>query len=121
MSVYELFLCGAASKEQVVRDAERMVKFAAEPVIPGEIAGAQIRNASERLQLDYGLVRRAWYGLAGPKTYPIIYNAWAALIERTARQQRTTPWRDPQPIRDERRALPLEGVAPQYVRHSRKA
>lgn len=82
----------AAQKEQVVRDAEQMVKWAAEPVVPGELVKAQIRNASENLQLDFGTVRRAWYRLSGPEIYPTIYNAWAALIERRSVQLRASPW-----------------------------
>ena len=92
MSANQQFACGAVSKEQAVLDAERMVKFAAEPVIPGELVKGQIRNASERLQLDFGTVRRAWYRLSGPEIYPTIYNAWAALIERRSKQI-SSPWR----------------------------
>jgi hypothetical protein len=85
VSANQEFWCGAVSKEQAVLDAERMVKFAAEPVLPGELVKGQIRNASNALQLDYGTVRRAWYGLAGPDIYPVIYNAWARLVELRAR------------------------------------
>src|SRR3990167_3512328 len=92
MSANHQFACGAVSKEQAVLDAERMVKFAAEPVIPGELVKGQIRNASDALQLDFGTVRRAWYRLSGPEIYPTIYNAWAALIERRAKQI-NSPWR----------------------------
>ena len=96
MSANQQFACGAVSKEQAVLDAERMVKFAAEPVVPGELVKGQIRNASNALQLDFGTVRRAWYRLSGPEIYPTIYNAWAALIERLATQMRrrqSSPWR----------------------------
>ena len=92
MSVYESFLCGAASSEQLVQDAKHKVRSAAEPVIPGDSIGAQIRNASRELQLDYGLTRRAWYGVGiGPITYPVIVNAWLAWIERKSKQ-RPSPW-----------------------------
>src|SRR3989338_4218368 len=96
MSANQQFACCAVSKEQAVLDAERMVKFAAEPVIPGELVKGQIRNASNALQLDFGTVRRAWYRLSGPEIYPTIYNAWAALIERRAIQlqrRQSSPWR----------------------------
>src|SRR3990167_1380792 len=92
MSANHQFACGAVSKEQAVLDAERMVKFAAEPVIPGEMVKGQIRNASDALQLDFGTVRRAWYRLSGPEIYPAIYNAWAALIERRSKQL-SSPWK----------------------------
>lgn len=95
MATNHEFACGAVSKEQAVLYAERMVKFAAEPVMPGELVKGQIRNASERLQLDFGTVRRAWYRLSGPEVYPIIYNAWLILIERIAAEQARAarlPW-----------------------------
>ena len=87
MSLYELFLCGAASIEQLVQDAQQKVRWAAEPVIPGESIGAQILKASRELRLDHGLTRRVWYGLGvGPVTYPTVYNAWCALIEKRMHQ-----------------------------------
>src|SRR3990167_5137370 len=95
MSAHHQFACGAVSKEQAVLDAERMVKVAAEPVIPGELVKGQIRNASNALQLDFGTVRRAWYRLSGPEIYPTIYNSWAALIERRSaelQRQGSSPW-----------------------------
>jgi hypothetical protein len=91
MSLYELFLCNAATLEQLVQDAQQKVRSAAEPVLPGESIGAQIRKASRELRLDYGVTRRAWYGVCGPQTYPVIYNAWAERIERLAKQ-RGSPW-----------------------------
>ncbi len=88
MSLYELFLCDAASIEQLVQDARQKVRWAAEPVLPGESIGAQILKSSRELRLDHGLTRRVWYGYGvGPITYPVIYNAWCDLVERRAVQR----------------------------------
>ena len=114
MSANNQFACGAVSKEQAVLDAERMVKFAAEPVIPGELVKGQIRNASDALQLDFGTVRRAWYRLSGPEIYPTIYNAWAALIERLQRAH-SSPWRSDVHLRGVR----SERNAPCEIRKAR--
>lgn len=76
----------AEQKELVVSDLERMVQFAAEPVKPGQTVKEQIRNASEALQIDFGTIRRCWYGLASTGVYPTVYNAWASLIERRSRE-----------------------------------
>src|SRR3990167_3776671 len=116
MSANQQFACGAVSKEQAVLDAERMVKFAADPVLPGELVKGQIRNASNALQLDFGTVRRAWYRLSGPEIYPTIYNAWAALIERLQRTH-SSPWRSDVHLR----GLRPEHNPPSEIRKTRSA
>lgn len=95
MSGNQTFWCGAGEEKPVVREAKEMVRWAAEPVLPGESIKTQISNASNALRLDFGTTRRAWYGIAGPDIYPTIYNAWLDLVQRRAaeieRQQRS-PW-----------------------------
>ncbi len=92
MSANNKFVRGESNHELVVRDAREMVRFAAEPVLPGDTIKAQVLRASRELKLDYGTTRRAWYGLAGAEIYPTIYNAWLALIEFRHRALRTSPW-----------------------------
>lgn len=69
-----------------------MVRWAATPVEPGTGIKAQIRNAAAELHLDYGTVKRAWYGIAGAEIYPVIYNAWLALVKRRHDQLANSPW-----------------------------
>lgn len=105
--MYESFLCGAVSIEQLVQDAQQKVRWAAEPIKPGESIGAQIRKASNELRLDYGLVRRVWYGLGvGPVTYPTIYNAWCALVEKRAHTAQVLSFP----------REPLERITPRHLR-----
>ena len=99
MSANHEFCCDATRGEPDVRE---MVRWAATPVIPGTGIKAQIRNAAEALHLDYGTVRRAWYGYGGPDIYPVIYNAWLALVQRRHAAMRDSPWSfppQPRPIR----------------------
>lgn len=113
MSLYELFCRGSVSVDQLVQDGRRKVRAASEPVLPGESIGAQIRNASRVLQLDYGLTRRAWYGYGiGRETYPVIYNAWAAWIEREAAEAKRAAARP----RDDRPATTDAAANPQLLR-----
>ncbi len=81
------FCCGAQPKEPGVRDVRDLVKWAAEPVQAGTSIKAQIRNAANALRLDFGTVKRAWYGIAGNEIYPVIYNAWLDLVARRAREK----------------------------------
>ncbi len=85
------------SREQLVLEAQRMVRWAAEPVEPGESIGAQVLKASRELRLHYGVVRRAWYRLSGPEIYPTIRAAHIALVERRHTEllrQQQSPWRN---------------------------
>ena len=106
MSVYELFMAGEASSEQLVQDAKAKVRWAAEPVMPGESIGDQILKASRELRRDYSMVRRWWYGIIGPESYPLMFNDWLALVERRSAQAARSPWRlDKDTIRPVDRAL----------------
>lgn len=75
MSSNQQFALCAAQKELVVRECQRIV-FDAADVKPGETIKEQIRNAARNLGKPYGMVRRAWFGLGGPKVLPQLREAY---------------------------------------------
>lgn len=87
MSEHEL-CAEQTAKTNLVLEAQRMVRFAAEPVKPGQSIGAQILKAAETLQLPHGVIWRAWYRRAGPEIYPTIHEAWGALLNATPENKR---------------------------------
>ena len=94
MSLLNEYLCGAVDLTLLVGDAKAKVRWAAEPVKPGEKTKAQIYRAFQELRmLPHELVRATWYGQCGPYQYPYIHNAWLELLKRRAEvyQQFQTP------------------------------
>lgn len=92
MSLLEGYLCGAVELRILQRDARDKVRWAAEPVQPGEQTKAQIFRAFQELRtLTHGLVKDAWYEQIGPYQYPAIHNAWLELANRRA-EALQTPW-----------------------------
>lgn len=113
MSLYELFLCGAVTPEQLVQDVKAKTRWAAQPVKPGDSIGAQILRASRELRLDYAFTRRMWYGYGvGPITYPTLNNAWVDLVERRRASAEILPF----PLAD----LP-ERIEPSPLRRPHKS
>lgn len=78
----------------LVLEAQKIVRWAATPIEPGESIGAQINKASRELRLPRGVIWRAWYGRAGPEIYPTIYEARCQLLERRQAEQhrQASPW-----------------------------
>ncbi len=87
MSANWKFSCSAQPEKPDVLDVKELVHWAAEPVQAGMSIKAQIRRAANELRLDFGTVKRAWYGIAGNEIYPVIYNAWLDLVERRAKDK----------------------------------
>jgi hypothetical protein len=83
MTANNEFALGAAHKESLVRECQEIVFRWAEPK-PGQTVKAQIRNSANRLGKPYGMVRRAWFRLGGPKVLAQLREAEAALIAREA-------------------------------------
>jgi hypothetical protein len=92
MSLLMSYLCGAVELRILQRDARDKVRWAAEPVDPGEQTKAQVYRAFQELRtLPHGLVKDAWYEQIGPYQYPSVHNAWLELATRRA-EHLETPW-----------------------------
>ena len=94
MSLYNEFRSGLIPLEQLIQDAKAKVRWAAEPVLPGDSIGRQILNAARELRLDDKFTRRMWYGVVGPETWVNLHNAWLGLVERrhTSMLRGPSPW-----------------------------
>jgi hypothetical protein len=81
MSANQKFATKLQQKELAVRECQQIV-FGAAELRPGQRVDEQIKSAAKNLGQPFARVRRAWFGLGGPKVLLSLREAWVAFVAR---------------------------------------